>query len=1679
MAASDQFYRNQRTLDIVFAASCVLMLVSIVWMFAQDYYRPYKTEQRVFRDVEVAMNQHLAAHALPDVDEILALEAEVEQAKKQRREDDAQAMELQDKINQYQPEREKAEARFQDIKAQHDSKVSLYDIAVEQQGPGSDKAKGYKNQIIELKKQLTAAQAERDNWVAKLLQTQKQRDAIDRPLTEAMTRLKKGYEKFDTLVIAAQKNEWTIYDTIRSAPVLDAFQPSVKIHQFTINDVPIDYNFKYATRFDRCLTCHQGIDKPAFTKENLASLRIPGPHDKKGQQKLAELQTKLAKARQLLEKRKKVLEGTPDAKRLPDPNSLVLTYLSKDYLTDARISEFAAHPRLDLFVGSNSKHPAERFGCSACHSGQGSATDFYNASHSPNDAEQAKKWKHEHDWASNHFWDFPMLPSRFVESSCLKCHHEVTDLISSDNKNEAPKLLRGYNLVRELGCFGCHEIAGIKNGKRVGPDMRLEPTPPLDKMLPEDRVKLLADPDNPPGTLSKVGPSLYRVADKTNKEWAVKWLSSPRSFRPDTKMPHFYNLSNNSPDVLPKEMQALPAAEMHAIAHFLFQSSKDYAATVEKLHAEDSAEGRKRDADLLMAMTTQVNLPDLIKQTTMLEAYQSLKDAPADKRPAMVEKLLSQETNQAKKEKLKKAVEMVNFVISLKESAGLSKKEMTQLELDPRGFLQDVKNRIAWRQAPGALTELLPAAEADKADPVNGRKLFSEKGCLACHHHDATMKTDNKKKIPALPSEQHFGPDLSQVRAKLGTTPDDKKSARLWLSNWIKNPQGHSPRSTMPKVPLTDKEILDITAWILDQPADKAVGSDWEYNRVNVSDDNQFFRLADVYLVRLLAQSDMDKLHLLHDSTSKKLESPAVRDLPEDEKKLVSDYTLDNVKHYLGKKAVGRLGCFACHDIPGFDDTKSIGVGLNDWGKKDPSRLAFEDIEAYVHDHYYEIDKTIKQGGQPHPTKFDVILTNFGEEKDRVITVVSEITGLGLTEAENLVGAAPTPVKKNVSKKDAEKFKKQLEEVRAEVTIVAVKKPYEKFFKDSLFHHDRIGYLNQKLLEPRSYDFNRERTWDDLSRMPQFKFARPGRKPGEEIEDYEARAWKEEAEAREAVMTFILGLVAEPVPTQSINKPKGDRLAEIKGRKVLEKFNCAGCHLIQPGAYEFNVSPEAHGLLKKSFGDVEGDRAKDYDFLNNHLWSGKTPKSGQDKLTAYGVPVFVPGGKLLLNKQGVLFLRLAYALRFEEQNGVLHDLRGKDQVQIPVQNLIYPPAEAFKPLQDILTDWDMAKEEGRIEDQKAHAARFKELYQGFEKHYGSYGGTFSNLLANYLATAGELGALSKAIYGGVDTSSTPYAPNPTNRAFAAGPPPLYLEGEKAQPNWIYQFLLKPQPIRKFVMLRMPHFNLSEDEAQQLAQYFGAASRLANPKGDVSKSFVKVPQQAADFDDAYWKKKTHDYVKRLKATKVDKKTFYDERIEQLTPVWQKIEQDAKNDLDKAEKQLETIGKQLKNQKDNADFQEAERVWKNEVDRLKALVKDTNPKKLRQQWEDTEAYVTDAFRLLGSKDHCAKCHQIGNLMTPSTNPDDVQGPPLILAQKRLQPSWVKHWVANPYRHLPYESPMIQYFERNKKDDKAWKLFPGEPLEQVQALTDVLMIYDRAIDMPITRHWTLLPMIQAKKE
>jgi len=68
-------------------------------------------------------------------------------------------------------------------------------------------------------------------------------------------------------------------------------------------------------------------------------------------------------------------------------------------------------------------------------------------------------------------------------------------------------------------------------------------------------------------------------------------------------------------------------------------------------------------------------------------------------------------------------------------------------------------------------------------------------------------------------------------------------------------------------------------------------------------------------------------------------------------------------------------------------------------------------------------------------TEFTVMLIAHGDKKIQIIKEVRAITGLGLKEAKSLVDEVPKPVKEGISKEEAEKIKKQLEEAGAQVEI--------------------------------------------------------------------------------------------------------------------------------------------------------------------------------------------------------------------------------------------------------------------------------------------------------------------------------------------------------------------------------------------------------------------------------------------------------------------------------------------------------------------------------------------------------------------------------------------------------------------------------------------------------------------
>ena len=74
-------------------------------------------------------------------------------------------------------------------------------------------------------------------------------------------------------------------------------------------------------------------------------------------------------------------------------------------------------------------------------------------------------------------------------------------------------------------------------------------------------------------------------------------------------------------------------------------------------------------------------------------------------------------------------------------------------------------------------------------------------------------------------------------------------------------------------------------------------------------------------------------------------------------------------------------------------------------------------------------------GAADEKTEFDVMLTDAGAQKLKVVKAVKEATGLGLKEAKGLVDGAPSAIKEGISKDEAEALKKALEDAGGKVEL--------------------------------------------------------------------------------------------------------------------------------------------------------------------------------------------------------------------------------------------------------------------------------------------------------------------------------------------------------------------------------------------------------------------------------------------------------------------------------------------------------------------------------------------------------------------------------------------------------------------------------------------------------------------
>lgn len=1073
---------------MVFGLTSALMLFCTLWMLASDHNREWKQYQRQFQNLEAYTAQsRISAQESADYyakdaqleaalntvkseapDESLVAEfvdvakprekangynlAAIEKAQSAldgaKSADEDQRIELrkdlvaamQNVLDKAKLDEDNRQRALKFKRADLDVVRSEYNIAVGEGKPEEelhkleDKVKAVEAQVADLTKGTgpkAYAYQQANEHRLKLQKILERINAGEAAAQKTLADHRTDLKRLETTLAERQSN---FGKSLLEMPIIDAFGRPLKIDNIWLPQLTWNNNFRDVARYDRCTTCHQGIDKtgpgsavnpgyPETVRETLTIATPAEPVDLTAEQTehLDQIKAEQGKAAAKKEEEQyklvqlygfqlaphglfdanevtvsvvrpetaaanarlepgDVIEQINDVKLLNREEAIPMLLEFADFGKPMQLHvrrgiphPFSSHPRLDLFVGSLSPHKLGDVGCTICHEGQGSATAFKWASHTPNSPAQSEEWTKKYGWFNNHHWIFPMPSKRFAESTCLKCHHEVVELEPSEKFPDppAPKLMAGYDTIEKFGCFGCHEINGFDGpNKRRGPDLRAEPnyfaaaqqlladpnltdrekelahevaahpertatrkllaeliaqsakqgdesedeaseeSPPRLSAASLELGKMLGADDETPGKYRKVGPSLRHVGKKVDLAFLYSWINNPTNFRPSTKMPRFFGLWDH-----------LKTDEAHDV------------------------------------------------------------DAPP--KPG--------------------------------DHSGLAdSKRFEPIEVRAVAeYLLEYSQPFDYAEPPQGITE--------EASAERGKHLFQVRGCLACHQH---------KEFPE--AKQTQGPDLSRIGAKL-----DTDNGKQWLYSWVLEPNRYHARTVMPNLflnPITDEKdpkkvsdpAADITAYLLTSQ------EDWKPEALPKLDPKDLNALTKIHLLGSFSNAKADLY------VDEGIPQEAAGELKVDEKLLLqgednSPEALERKKLlYVGRRTIGRFGCSGCHDIPGFEDAKPIGTGLADWGRKDTSKLAFEQIVEYLRDnppgvHGHDAHGEHGEGGH-------------GEHHSLNPDEMDKDTG---------------------------------------------------FFVEALLNHEREGFIWQKLREPRSYDFKmtENKAYTDRLRMPKFNFS--------------------------------------------------------------------------------------------------------------------------------------------------------------------------------------------------------------------------------------------------------------------------------------------------------------------------------------------------------------------------------------------------------------------------------------------------------------------------------------------------------------------------------------------------------------------------------------------------------------
>ncbi len=524
-------------LNVVFAVSNILLLITVVWMVWDDYDREWKNYQRRFVRLETEVTQVGLQAADEEIDAARLQELETQRAAAlvEQQTSDARIDELTAAIADVDVRLYRATQGYQFAKATYDVDRYAYEVRKETD-PAVEETEGPVVEaqfaaVTELNLAMQAVEAERRLHSLELRELTGRVADIETELNELTAERTRLANRLTELEPSLAR------DFILNAPLLDFMAPTIKVRQVLTPGIVEDVNFTRVAKMDRCMTCHLAIDRAGYEDYPQPFRSHPNLEVYVGGASPHPLETTGCTV--CHEGMGQSLTFT-DAAHTPSDEEELHRWEEEyhweephlwDYpMLEAGMTEAScakchedqawvpSAPDLNVSYAQY-----ERAGCYACHKTRG-----FEDQRKPGPNLTKIEAKLTPDWVENwirdpravksntwmpKFWYNPNnnAPDDYARNEAeiagvtayLFANSETHDFAVESPSQGDPE--SGQQIVESVGCLGCHVVGDV--------------------------------PRSEAGSRRTFGQPLLGIGDKTTYEWVYDWVRDPRHFSPDTYMP--------------------------------------------------------------------------------------------------------------------------------------------------------------------------------------------------------------------------------------------------------------------------------------------------------------------------------------------------------------------------------------------------------------------------------------------------------------------------------------------------------------------------------------------------------------------------------------------------------------------------------------------------------------------------------------------------------------------------------------------------------------------------------------------------------------------------------------------------------------------------------------------------------------------------------------------------------------------------------------------------------------------------------------------------------------------------------------------------------------------------------------------------------------------------------------